>query len=66
LLRWKVEWKQDTGKIHVQNKMTLQGATRVKIQDWTSTVCFMRTSTVQFGCLANLPMVLRHYQHKQL
>jgi len=42
----------------VQNKMTLEGVTRVKIKDWMSTVCFMRTSTVQFGFLANLPMVL--------
>jgi len=25
----------------------------------------MGKSTVQFGCLANLAMVLRHYKHKQ-
>ena len=30
------------------------------------TVCLMRKSTAQVGCLANLPMVLCHYQHKQL
>jgi len=27
-------------------------------------VCFMSKSIVQFGCIANLPMVLLHYQHK--
>jgi len=60
----KIEWKHDPGKIHVQNNKALKGTLPVKTR-LERHCCFIRKSTVQFSCLANLPKVLRHYQHKQ-
>ena len=64
MLQEKIGWKHDTGKM-CKNNETLEGTFKTQLQEWTSTVCFTSKLTVQFGYLANLQMVLCHYQHKQ-
>ena len=64
MLQEKIGWKHDTGKM-CKNNETLEGTFKTQLQEWMSTFCFTSKLTVQFGYLANLPMVLCNYQHKQ-